>query len=247
VVIAIIAILASMLIPALGGARKKAQSAACLNNLKQIAVTYFLYSDDEDGIMPSSYIADTFPTNSSGLTSRWAWWGNDNATAVYADILIDNGYVGEDSWDCPSVDITTSTPSGIMPMPEYGMSGYFNTGAAMPNNNMNSDYGLPNTYNAQYRLHWWDTADKGFLLSDTGGDNNNFPFTWQIHWGADGETRHGNYQNVVFFDGHAAGMIAPHFWPSTTNGGLGTWKDTSVTTLLDIPYIAWRPSIHATN
>jgi prepilin-type N-terminal cleavage/methylation domain-containing protein len=52
VVIAIIAILAGMLLPALGRAKAKAQTVKCVSNLKQTGVAYKLYVDDHSGSYP---------------------------------------------------------------------------------------------------------------------------------------------------------------------------------------------------
>jgi len=52
VVVAIIAILAAMLLPALSQARARARQAVCMNNLKQLLLTWRLYIDDYNGYLP---------------------------------------------------------------------------------------------------------------------------------------------------------------------------------------------------
>jgi len=64
VVIAIIAILAAMLLPALGRAKIKAQSAYCMSNQKQLTLAWLMYADDN---------GDKVPPNASGSMSRGGW------------------------------------------------------------------------------------------------------------------------------------------------------------------------------
>jgi len=62
VVIAIIALLAALLLPALGKAKEKGQQTACRNNLRQMGIGSLIYAEDDSR---GSLTPDIFPSDES--------------------------------------------------------------------------------------------------------------------------------------------------------------------------------------
>lgn len=69
IVIAIIALLAAILFPVFAAAREKARSATCQSNLKQIALGFHQYSQDNDERLP--HASDFGPTNQDSVCTTY--------------------------------------------------------------------------------------------------------------------------------------------------------------------------------
>jgi len=128
VVVAIIAILAAMLLPALSRARERARQATCMNNLKQLSLAILMYVQDND---------DFFPDN---CLTRAGWGGPPGPEAgpnafypTWSHRLWRDGYVkGIQVFKCPSYREKTGVPgewlNGKYVGPrDYAMNAYLNT------------------------------------------------------------------------------------------------------------------------
>ena len=138
VVISIIAILISILLPALAKARELANRAVCMANIRGIIQSMVTYAQSNNGTFPAQFIAnvggyayENFPINSEGgnggftgqtapeVVQQWYFQGtvngtNNNQVSPLANLwfLVLQGYTTPASFVCPSDPLAVG-PSGL--------------------------------------------------------------------------------------------------------------------------------------
>ncbi|QQE13967.1 prepilin-type N-terminal cleavage/methylation domain-containing protein [Planctomycetota bacterium] len=97
VVISIIALLIGILLPALGAARRTAQSVKCLSSIRQLGLVSAMYNNDNDGHFVH--------VKTDGTT-----WGPAGSRKTYwPGLYLSSGYTsGLDAYQCPEMDDAAS-------------------------------------------------------------------------------------------------------------------------------------------
>ena len=90
VVIAIIAILAALLLPALTRAKLKAQGIQCMNNLRQLQMSWFMYVQDNGDCLPG--VSGGGYAGSNTWVSGWLDFDNNNTDNTNTLYLTDARY-----------------------------------------------------------------------------------------------------------------------------------------------------------
>ena len=130
VVIAIIAILAAMLLPALGKAKAKAQDISCRNNLRQLQVCWNLYVDDNNQAMPP--ISDWLNAASNGAESREPSWAVGDAMHDLTTSNLQRGLLfpynrSAGIYRCPADKTAVVGHPGVLRSRTYELDGFLNS------------------------------------------------------------------------------------------------------------------------
>jgi len=134
VVIAIIAILAGILLPALAKAKTKAQGIYCMNNLKTMQLAFNMYANDWNDSTPGNLWSQKLPDN---WVSGWLDFADNNADNTNTLLLLDRryaqiGYYAKipGAYKCPADRITVKNGGVTRPrVRSISMSGWIGPNA----------------------------------------------------------------------------------------------------------------------
>jgi prepilin-type N-terminal cleavage/methylation domain-containing protein/prepilin-type processing-associated H-X9-DG protein len=85
VVIAIIALLAALLLPALGKSKAKAEAVTCAHNLQQLSLAWILYAEENGDLLVNNHgVPETLARRQTWANNVQDWQsGDDNTNLVY--------------------------------------------------------------------------------------------------------------------------------------------------------------------
>jgi prepilin-type N-terminal cleavage/methylation domain-containing protein/prepilin-type processing-associated H-X9-DG protein len=226
VVIAIIAILAALLLPALTRAKESGRTTRCVQNVRQIGLSVALYIDDYHSYPPSLFAVA--PTEAQG---RWF--------QKLAPYLLNQKWGDPNSvWKCPSYkfDVLEREPGGEA-VAGYGCYAYTASYPFSLSSNplsfgdlrkpscylSESDVVMPSEMSVIGDSDLRDFSPIANYGVGVAGIPNLWPVTvktgsdlWTLKLGAAFQSRHSRSFNIQFCDGHMARIQHDRFWPNNS-------------------------------
>ncbi|HVU27161.1 MAG TPA: prepilin-type N-terminal cleavage/methylation domain-containing protein [Verrucomicrobiae bacterium] len=194
VVIAIIAILAAMLLPALGRAKQKAIGIQCVNNGKQFMLAWIMYADDNNNYLVPN------PSSSMNPTTSTAWAAGDmsNPNDATNEALIENAML---------YPYTKSIGIYKCPGNQKDMLRGISMNCYMGSTNGAINFG-PNYQNYTRLTSIRNPTDRFVMIDEDAGTINDACFRidapaaspWMLDWPA---VYHLNCSGISYADGHA--------------------------------------------
>jgi len=224
VVIAIVAVLASLLLPVLGKSKGKAHGIVCMNHIKQLSIAWALYTDEnEDRLVNNHGIQETLRRKENWANNLQDWGtrdGNTNLLDLTSGKLAP--YLSGDTavFKCPSDRSVAENGPRIR---------------SMSMNSLVGDPGeLTNQFNPQmvqfFKMTEIPTPADIYVFLDEHPDTINDGFfmnRWEDYvWGNLPASFHDGAANLSFADGH----VESHRWiladtrrPGVKGGASGTF------------------------
>ena len=204
VVISIIAILASMLLPAVGMIRDMANQQKCASNQRQFAMANIAYATDNAGL-PVPYLF----TSSNG---QIPWCYNQRFLSVVDARLFNDGHGFDDTWGdlpnnlkCPNSDRDSTQWYKARIVYGYNLNSesmyngdWSEASVDLPISKIISASNKVMFLDSDYESCWYVSWYKGPVQDDVENQGN-----WT--WGAKYVARHRSKANFSFWDGHVEG------------------------------------------
>jgi len=242
VVIAIIAILAAMLLPALGKAKAKAQGIQCINNLHQLTLAWMLYSGDFNERLPANAgvgtVATTAPVPQAtidrgiwvhGLMGGLNFWGGETLPELVQAGSLFPYSKNLGIYKCPA-DHKTGQPGSpnknVLTTRSMSMNAFMNPLGTVPGMGVARIYRKQSDMTAPSPVNCWvfidespGTVNDGYFLCD--------PFSNPSQWVDLPAAYHNGSGGISFADGH---------------GEIRKWRDDRITQALNISFNTYPSS-----
>ncbi|MGE9290301.1 MAG: type II secretion system protein [Puniceicoccales bacterium] len=179
-IIAVLAVLATLILPALSKVRTNAENSKCLSNLRNLGTAVHLHWNDDS--------RRTNPSMTTWHNDLLPYLGYPEGVTTYSELTdLSPGVATNMTLWCPSVDFEDADPIVQRDRNCYGI-------------NMSYFASAHNT-NPDKRLTAFDVADHGSeIIAFLDANNRNVFHSTPSRIGTG---RHGDHVNVVFVDGHA--------------------------------------------